>query len=169
MKTLSRKLIDLLFQAIDTTSTYAPDANIAAIEKQLTSKESLYINAFFTWLDTNKFTFGENINAVYATFSESLDFKGVEDGEIYLPIKQPTIQVINSLQTVLAKHGSAKIDDEPEGFFAFKGALEHANHSLRLLKGMKEKGLLKTDDVISTEQEDLIIAQLETLVKTEWL
>jgi len=75
-----------------------------------------------------------------------------------LPIENPFNDTIRAIQDVLSKHSDNTLELNPTSFFAFKGALEHATYSLKLIESLPQD----TDSIIAISQ------QLKTLIDFEW-
>lgn len=83
------------------------------------------------------------------------------------PIEKPVQPIIGVLQDVLSKHGNATIEKDPEGYFTYMGAHNHAQESLRILKGLLDNNAL-TSEPSSMAEHLALISQLEILLAFEW-
>jgi hypothetical protein len=67
-KNLSQKLIALFRNTVNISGSFAPENNLFYFEESLTMNEAHMAWAFFSWVHTNKKTFGHNLPEVYKEF-----------------------------------------------------------------------------------------------------
>ncbi|WP_210498512.1 hypothetical protein [Vibrio crassostreae] len=85
-----------------------------------------------------------------------------------LPIQNPVQPIIHELQKCLRANCKATIEGDPQGYFAYHGAQNHLQYSLRMLKNLNSKGLA-TSAGASQKEIDLLIKQLGILDRNEWI
>ncbi len=78
------------------------------------------------------------------------------------PIEKPCNPIIGKLQRTLSLNASSELETDPEGYFAFRGAMLHIKECVMHLKAFTPKDLPKAEF-------DELIKQLETLKHYEWL